>query len=134
MKMNTRFCLTIIIIAGLFTGSFSYLFAAHHEATIIEVRVYKINPGKMDDWERFFHDKLVEPQEKAGMKIVAAYRTLEDENLFVWMRQFANEASKPAALAGFYESDNWLNTLRPELREKELIDKVEVVYTVSPSK
>ena len=112
----------------------SSLSAAHHEEPIIEVRVYKINPGKMAEWERFFHEKLVGPQEKAGMKIIAAYRTLEDENLFVWMRQFANEASKPAALAGFYESDHWLNTLRPELGEKKLIEKVETVYTVSLSK
>ena len=68
------------------------------------------------------------------MKIVAAYRTLEDENLFVWMRQFSSKANMAKERAGFYESDHWLNTLRPELREKGLIDKVEVVYTVSPSK
>jgi hypothetical protein len=134
MKINTRYCLSLLILASLFTGSVSYLSAAHHETPIIEVRVYKINPGKMDEWERFFHDKLVEPQEKAGMKIISAYRTLEDENLFVWSRQFSSKANMASERAGFYESDHWLNTLRPELREKGLIDKVEIVYTVSPSK
>jgi len=112
----------------------TFVSAGHHEEPIIEVRVYKIAPGKMDEWERFFHDKLVEPQEKAGMKILNAYRTMEDENLFVWSRQYSNKKNMPAERAGFYESELWLNTLRPELRAKGLVEKVEIVYTVKPSK
>lgn len=88
----------------------------------------------MDEWERFFHDKLVEPQEKAGIKILSAYRTLEDENLFVWSRQYSSKKNMAAERAGFYESELWLNTLRPELREKGFVEKVEIVYTVKPSK
>ena len=117
-------------------GISSSAFAAHHEdeEPIIEVRVYKIAAGKMDEWERYFHDKLVEPPEKAGIKIIAASRTLEDENLFVWIRQFSRKANMAAERAGFYESEHWLKTLRPEIRKKGLIEKVDVVYTVSPSK
>ncbi len=88
----------------------------------------------MDEWERFFHDKLVEPQEKAGIKILSAYRTLEDENLFVWSRQFSSKANMPKERAAFYESDQWKNVLYPELKQKGLIEKVEIVYTVRPSK
>ena len=61
----------------------------------------------MDEWERFFHDKLVEPQEKAGIKILNAYRTLEDENLFVWSRQFSSKANMAKERAAFYQSDDW---------------------------
>ena len=86
------------------------------------------------EWERFFHNKLVEPQEKAGMKIIAVYRTLDDENLFVWMRQFSGKAKMAEECAGFYDSEEWQNVLRPELRERGLVESVEKVYTVSPSK
>ncbi|MDA0350510.1 MAG: NIPSNAP family protein [Verrucomicrobia bacterium] len=134
MKSLNRIFLPVAVMLIMSLGLNSFVSAAHHEEPIIEVRVYKIPAGKMDEWERFFHDKLVEPQEKAGIKIVAAYRTLEDENLFVWMRQYSNKANMAAERAGFYESEHWLNTLRPELREKGLIEKVEIVYTVSPSK
>lgn len=134
MKSLNRIILNITVMVFMTLGSSSSVFAAHHEEPIIEVRVYKVTAGKMDEWERFFHDKLVEPQEKAGIKIIAAYRTLEDENLFVWMRQFSSKAKMAAERAGFYESELWLKTLRPELRAKKLIEKVEVVYTVSPSK
>ena len=133
MKTSVRHFLFLLLAGSLFSGSFASLSAAEHEMPIIEVRVYKIKAGTMDEWERFFHDKLVEPQEKAGIKVLAAYRTLEEENLFVWMRQFSSKANMATERAGFYESELWLNTLRPELKEKEFVEKVEVVYTVSPS-
>jgi len=134
MKNLIRKIIILTILNSLLISSNSFLTAAHHAEPIIEVRVYKIAEGKMNEWERFFHDKLVEPQEKAGIKITSAYRTLEDENLFVWSRQFSSKANMAAEKAGFYESEHWLNIIRPELREKGLIEKVETVYTVSPSK
>ena len=88
----------------------------------------------MGEWERFFHDKLVEPQEKAGIKILSAYRTLEDENLFVWSRQFSSKANMAKERAAFYQSDDWKKVLLPELKQRGLIEKVEIVYTVRPSK
>ncbi|MEC7906618.1 MAG: NIPSNAP family protein [Verrucomicrobiota bacterium] len=134
--MNSLIRISLNISAAVFmiAGTTPIAIAGHHEEPIIEVRVYKITAGKMDEWERFFQDKLVEPQERAGMKIIAAYRVLEDENLFVWMRQFSGKTNMATERAGFYESDQWRNSLRPELREKGLVEKVEVVYTVSPSK
>lgn len=133
MKSLNRSFLLLPVIIFMTLGLSSSVSAAHHEEPIVEVRVYKINPGKMDEWERFFHDKLVKPQEKAGIKILAAYRTLEDENLFVWMRQFSSKANMKAERDGFYKAEPWLSTLRAELKEKGLIEKVETVYTVSPS-
>jgi len=104
-----------------------------YEGPIIEVRVYRVAEGKMDEWERFFHDKLVEPQEEAGIEVLSAYRTLEDENQFVWSRQFSSKANMSKERAAFYQSDLWKNVLQPELKEKGYIEEVEIVYTVRPS-
>lgn len=134
MKISTRQFFAFLLASSLLLGSLACLSAAEDETPIIEVRVYKIKAGMMDEWERFFHDKLVEPQEKAGIKVLAAYRTLEDEDLFVWVRQFSSKANMEAERDGFYKSDIWLKTLLPELKEKGFVEKVDVVYTVSPSK
>ncbi len=134
MSHSTRKLSLLLLGITLLCGSPSRLLADDHEGPIIEVRVYKVAEGKMDEWERFFHDKLVEPQEKAGIKILNAYRTLEDENLFVWSRQFSSKANMPKERAAFYESDQWKKVLHPELKQKGLIEKVEIVYTVRPSK
>ena len=134
MIHSTRKTLFLLLGIPLTLGCFSRLSAAQHEEPIIEVRVYKVAEGKMDEWERFFHDKLVEPQEKAGIKILTAYRTLGDENLFVWSRQFSSKANMAKERAAFYQSDLWKKNLRPELKEKGFIERVEIVYTVRPSK
>ena len=88
----------------------------------------------MAEWERFFHDKLVEPQEKAGIKVLSAYRSLGDENLFVWSRQFSSKANMAKERAAFYQSDEWRKVLHPELKKRGLIEKVQTVYTVKPSR
>ena len=134
MSHSTRKLSLLLLGIALTCGSSSPVLAAPPEEPIIEVRVYKVAEGKMDEWERFLHEKLVEPQEKAGIKILNAYRTLEDENLFVWSRQFSSKANMPKERAAFYESDQWKNVLYPELKQKGLIEKVEIVYTVRPSK
>ena len=124
-----------LLLGIIFTiGGLPGLLAADHDEPIIEVRVYKVAEGKMDEWERFFHDKLVEPQEKAGIKVLSAYRTSGDENLFVWIRQFSGKANMAKERAAFYESDHWKEVLLPELKQRGLIEKVEIVYTVRPSR
>jgi len=135
MKHSTRKSLFLLLgITLAFSCLSKLLAAAHRKEPIVEVRVYKVAEGKMDEWERFFHDKLVEPQEKAGIKILTAYRTLGDENLFVWSRQFSSKANMAKERAAFYQCDLWKKTLRPELEEKGFLEKVQIVYTVRPSK
>ena len=127
---------TVILLLGVtltFCG-FPSLLAAQPEEPIIEVRVYNVAEGKMDEWERYFHEKLVEPQEKAGIKVLNAYRTLEDENLFVWSRQFSGKTNMAKERAAFYENDQWQKVLLPELKQRGYIEKVVIVYTVKPSK
>ena len=133
MKTYLRYVLFLLVVGNLGLG-LSQGFAADHESPVIEVRVYKIPEGKMDEWERFFHDKLVGAMERAGIKVLSAYRTMGDENLFVWSRQYSNKANMAKERAAFYESDLWRNTLRKELREKGLFEKLEANYTVEISK
>ncbi len=134
MSHSTRKLSLLLQSITLICSSSSRHVADHHEGPIIEVRVYKVAEGKMDEWERFFHDKLVEPQEKAGIKILNAYRTLEGENLFVWSRQFSGKTNMAKERAAFYESDQWQKVLLPELKQRGYIEKVVIVYTVKPSK
>ena len=70
------------------------------------------------------HPGDVEPQERDGIKILSAYRTLEDENLFVWSRQFSSKANMPKERAAFYESDQWKKVLYPELKQNGLVPSI----------
>ena len=130
-SIQTTFFLLLVI--TLTFGCSTGIIVTQHEEPIIEVRVYKVAEGKMDEWEHYFHDKLVEAQEKAGIKVLTADRTLGDENLFVWSRQFSSKANMPKERAALYQSDLWKKTLSPELKEKGFIEKVQIVYMVKPS-
>jgi len=134
MRHSARRTLPLLLGIILTVGSLSSLLAAQNEEPVVEVRVYKVAEGKMAEWERFFHDKLVEPQEKAGIKVLSAYRSLGDENLFVWSRQFSSKANMAKERAAFYQSDEWRKVLHPELKKRGLIEKVQTVYTVKPSR
>jgi len=134
MRHSARRTLPLLLGIILTVGSLSSLLAAQNEEPVVEVRVYKVAEGKMAEWERFFHDKLVEPQEKAGIKVLSACRSLGDENLFVWSRQFSSKANMAKERAAFYQSDEWKKVLHPELKKRGLIEKVQTVYTVKPSR
>ena len=134
MKRTTRQSSLLLVGIALLFNCSTDLLAAQHEDPIIEVRIYKVAKGKMAAWERYFHDKLVKPQHEAGIKVLAAYKTMGDEDLFIWTRQFSSKANMAKERAAFYQSDLWKKTLHPELKEKGFIEKVQTVYTVRPSK
>ncbi len=122
-----------VVFAFVFSLAFSFVAKADHHASrpIVEVRVYKILPGKMEAWLEFFHNELAGPMEEAGMKITAAYTSLDDPDIFIWIREFPSEAEREPIRKKFYGSDLWQKDLK--LRLRDTFDKVEKVYNITPS-
>ena len=73
---------------------------------IYQLRTYTVNRGMMDQWVELFNDKLVGAQRKYGMSIDEAWVN-EDENLFIWIRSFADAEDVAAKEAAFYASPEW---------------------------
>jgi len=69
---------------------------------IVELRQYTLHPGMRDTLIALFDREFVETQEEAGMKIIGQFRDLDDPNRFVWLRGFADMASRGRALTAFY--------------------------------
>jgi NIPSNAP len=74
---------------------------------IIELRRYRLRPGKRDALIDLFEREFVEPQEAAGMQIVGQFRDMDEPDHFVWLRGFADVASRAAALEKFYSGPVW---------------------------
>ena len=83
-------------------------------AGIIEIRMYKIKPGMRDRFVRFFEEKTLEPQAAVGMRILGQFRSLMDDDTFVWIRAFASEEERAQHTAAFYGGELWKETLGPE--------------------
>lgn len=74
---------------------------------VIELRQYKIVPGRRDDMIALFEREFVESQEALGARLVGQYRDLDDANRFTWIRAFPRMAARAESLNAFYFGPVW---------------------------
>jgi len=74
---------------------------------VLELRQYTLHPGKREALLELFEGALIEPQEACGMRILGQFRDLDRPDHFVWIRGFADMASRAKALAAFYGGPVW---------------------------
>lgn len=80
---------------------------APHVTAIVEYRRYTLHPGRRDELIRLFEREFVETQEAEGMTLLGQFRVLDKPDLFVWLRQFPDMATRGRALPAFYGSAVW---------------------------
>jgi hypothetical protein len=78
---------------------------------IVEVRTYKIKPGRRDDFIKFFETRGVPAQRSLGMKILGPLLDLEHPDVFVWLRSFPSLAERDRMKSAFYDGDLWKSEL-----------------------
>jgi hypothetical protein len=76
-------------------------------AEVLELRQYTLHPGRRDELIALFDRELVEPQEAVGAQILGQFRDRDDADRFVWLRGFADMATRGAALPAFYGGPVW---------------------------
>jgi NIPSNAP protein len=74
---------------------------------VVELRRYTLRPGARETLIELFDREFVEPQEALGMRILGTFRDLDDPDQFVWLRGFADVASRKPALEAFYTGPVW---------------------------
>lgn len=74
---------------------------------MIELRQYTLHPGRRDELIALFDREFVEPQEEAGMVLLGQFRDLDDPDRFVWLRGFADMATRQQSLTAFYGGPVW---------------------------
>src|SRR5271167_780236 len=97
---------------------------------IIEMRTYKLKPGRRAEFLEIFRSKSVPAHEEIGMKILGPFLSVEDADTFFFMRGFPDLASREPMKAKFYEGELWKSEL--EQRLMPLIEKYDVVLVEDP--
>jgi hypothetical protein len=78
---------------------------------IVELRRYRTHPGRRDELATLFEREYIDSQIECGMMPIGQYRDLDDPDAFVWLRGFADMATRLRALTAFYrESQVWRDT------------------------
>jgi NIPSNAP len=74
---------------------------------IVELRQYTLHAGLREALIDLFDSKLVEPQERVGMKVIGQFRDLDAPDRFVWLRGFRDMPGRAQSLADFYDGPTW---------------------------
>ena len=77
------------------------------ECSVVELRRYTLHPGRRDALIALFEREFIEPQKATGMHLIGQFRDLDAPDRFVWLRGFADMASRQRALQSFYGGPEW---------------------------
>lgn len=74
---------------------------------VVELRQYRLHPGRRDTLIELFEREFVESQEAAGIRLIALFRDIDRPDVFTWLRGFPDMESRAAALTAFYDGPVW---------------------------
>ena len=94
------------------------------------MRTYKLKPGLREQFLEFFRTKSVPAHDAIGMKILGPFLSIEDPDVFFFMRGFPDLPSREPMKAQFYEGELWKRELESVLMP--MIEKYDVVLVDDP--
>lgn len=92
---------------------------------IVEMRTYRVTPGMRARFLEVFRTKSIPAHREIGMKIAGPFLSVEDPDVFFFMRGFPDLESREPMKAKFYEGELWKSELEAELMP--MLEKYEVV-------
>jgi hypothetical protein len=92
---------------------------------VIEMRTYRTKPGKRAEFLEIFRTKSMPAHAEIGMRVLGPLLSLEDPDVFFFMRGFPDLESRERMKATFYEGQLWKRELEYVLMP--LLERYEVV-------
>lgn len=77
------------------------------DTPIVELRRYRLHPGRREALIDLFEREFVVPQEAVGARVLGTFREVGKSDSFVWLRGFADMERRKAALEAFYDGPVW---------------------------
>jgi hypothetical protein len=91
-----------------------------------ELRQYRTKPGQRENWVRYMEEVIIPFQTTQGMTICGSFVGQEEDDLYVWIRRFEDEADRERLYKAVYESDHWKNTVAPKIPEMMDRERIKV--------
>src|SRR5688572_29749809 len=97
---------------------------------IIEMRTYRLKPGLRERFLEIFRSRSMPEHARIGMRIIGPFPSIEDPDVFFFMRGFPDLASRDPMKARFYEGALWKKELERILMP--MIERYDVVLVDDP--
>ena len=98
---------------------------------VLEVRIYRIAPGRRDEFADFYDRLALPAQRAAGLDVLGQFVAVDDPDTFVWLRRFDSVEERDRAWADFYSSRVWVEELSP-IADELIVDTARSLL-VSPT-
>ena len=98
---------------------------------IVEVRSYRIKPGRREEFIKLFETRAIPALRAHGMKILGPLIDLENPNKFVWLRSFPSLDERERMRNAFYGGELWKNEL--ESIAMSMIESYDVILCETSS-
>jgi hypothetical protein len=95
---------------------------------IFELRQYRIKDGKRDQWVKLMEEQIIPFQTSMGVVVVGSFVAQEEDDLYVWIRRFENETERQRLYKEIYESDFWVNEIKPQ--SSQMLIRESIINTV----
>jgi len=66
--------------------------------------------------------------------VVGSFIAEEEEDLYIWIRRFENEEERERLYKEIYESDYWVNEVKPQANEMLDRERMEITRLVATPK
>ena len=90
-----------------------------------ELREYRTLPGERENWVNFMEEIIIPFQVSKGMVILGSFIGQEEDDLYIWVRRFEDEAEREELYEAVYESDVWKNDIAPKI--PSMMDRSRIV-------
>ena len=97
---------------------------------IIEMRTYRLKPGLRERFLELFRTRSLPEHARLGMRILGPFPSIEDPDVFFFMRGFPDLVSREPMKAQFYEGELWKKELEGILMP--MIERYDVVLVDDP--
>lgn len=94
---------------------------------LFELRQYRIKDGKRDRWVKLMEEEIIPFQISKAVVVIGSFIAEEEEDLYIWIRRFKNEAERERLYKEIYESDYWVNNITPQA--DEMLDREKMKIT-----
>ncbi len=98
-----------------------------------ELRQYRTQPNQRDRFASMMETTIIPFMAFRGMVITDTFLDEQDENRYVWMRRFEDEAHRVRSYAAVYESLEWQNEIAPAANRLLIRDQAVVTRLVPVS-
>ncbi len=97
---------------------------------IVEMRTYRTTPGSRARFLEILETRTMPAHAEIGMPIIGPFLSVDDPDVFFFMRGFRDLAAREELKRAFYEGELWTGELESVLMP--MLDRFDVVVVDDP--